>query len=72
MFESFEAKHEAIRVAIRKRYKRVLSIPEWDEEELSEMGYNMRHSIQVVQNLKWLVLQRLEWSWLDVLLNRES
>jgi len=41
------------------RYKKILSTPEWDDEELEDMGYNMRMLIETSQEDKRAIQYRV-------------
>ena len=45
--------------AYNKKYKKILSAPDWTEEEIRELGPTLRKTIQGTQNLKEVVLCRL-------------
>lgn len=44
----------------KTRFKRVLDYPDWDEDELAEMGYNMRKQIKQGQLAKATAIRILE------------
>jgi hypothetical protein len=44
----------------KARYKKILSLPQWDEQELQEMGRNMRHVVEAGQRDKRETLLRIE------------
>lgn len=47
---------------IRRKYKKVLKMPHWDEEELSEMSYAMRIDIESCKRVRKIVEERLAWN----------
>jgi len=45
---------------LAKRYRRVINMPHWTQEELSELGDRMRMEVQRGLKMKRLVAQRIE------------
>ena len=46
---------------IRRRYAKYLAMPEWSENELKELGYNLESSVTSGQIIARLTRQRLKW-----------
>ncbi len=61
VFFSIPDKAEYILSRYRKRYKKILSIPYWDEEELKSMGYLLRASIEGGIMAKAIINQRVRY-----------
>ena len=59
--ESLQAKKKYLKTKLRKRYKKVLEMPRWDQDEVEELGYNLRTFVQGSIDQKELVLERLRW-----------
>lgn len=62
LFASFPEKQSFILAQYKKRYARVLRLPEWTEDEIDEMGYALRKQIEAYQTVKASIERRLEWS----------
>lgn len=62
VFESFRAKRDFIREAIRRRHAKVLRTPEWDEDELAELGPALRASTAAYTAARAVVLSRLNFA----------
>lgn len=65
-FTRFCDKQEFIKGKLEARYAKVLAMPEWDADELEELGYNMRCDVEAAMKLRGIVLQRLEWDWVGL------
>ena len=53
-----------IETKLESRYKKILNTPEWDPEDLSELGYKLRKDIQEKLEAKRVTLcrvQHAEW-----------
>ncbi len=50
-----------IRGRRKRRYLKVLAIPEWTPEEIAEMGYGMRATIMASQAARQMVSAQLSW-----------
>ncbi len=50
-----------LKTKLKRRYQKILRIPEWREDELEEMGNNMRKYIEGALQQKMIIKQRLEW-----------
>jgi ribosomal protein S27AE len=70
VFSCFEHKKEFIQDKLKTRYRKLLSLPEWDAEEIAEMGPGLRRYIEESQIFREQVKQRVEWSWLVALLDK--
>ena len=46
---------------LRKRYKRVLNMPDWSDEELEEIGRSMQEEIKKSVDLKRLIQRRVSF-----------
>jgi hypothetical protein len=66
LFDSVLEKLNFIKEKRRGKYHRVLSEPEWTDDELSELGKNLRSSIAATQRARLVVLSQLEWNPLAV------
>ncbi len=50
-----------IKQRIRVKFKKLLSSPDWNEEQLSELGYSLKTKIVSAMAKKRLLKQRLAW-----------
>lgn len=50
-----------VKKAIKRRYKKILALPDWTEEELEELSPKMVDHIKKGLELKKLTLQRIEF-----------
>lgn len=60
-FESFRERCKYVNQGIERRFKKVLNMPVWTDEEFKELGKNMRSRLAEKLNLKALVLERIRW-----------
>ena len=65
LFKSFEARKGYIQAKLRKRYAKILRMPEWDETELKEMGYAMRVQIRAYEDARRIMERRVSWTWIS-------
>lgn len=61
VFKTLAAKRKHIQTHLRKKYAKYLKMPHWSDDELEEMGSEMRRYILHCQTMKGLVLQRVRW-----------
>lgn len=61
VFQSLAAKRAYIQQRLRQKYKKYLKMPNWSEDELSEMGSEMRRYIEQGQAMKGIVARRVRW-----------
>lgn len=59
--ESIEARRIYVHQKLYRKYKNVLSAPEWSEEEINSLGYTLRSSVRAQASLKQAVFMRLSW-----------
>ena len=57
----FWARADFVRSKIRKKYRLELTRPDWDENEIKELGPNLRKVIRVWQKQKKIAKERLAW-----------
>lgn len=60
-FVSIREKRKFIQSKIKKKYKKILNLPEWSEEEIKELGPNLRKSVKFSINQKESVKRRIMW-----------
>lgn len=61
VFESIEEKREFIKRELRKKYAFLFRVPEWDEEEIAELGIGMRSWVLSARRAKEWIVNRLTW-----------
>lgn len=59
LFFSIPEKAKYILRRYRLRYKKVLSMPFWTQDELNEVGYSLRHGIEQSMLMRMIVLRRI-------------
>ena len=61
VFETIEDKGCYIRRKLEQKYRKLYTFPDWDEEELDELGYALRKRIKAwMEGKKW-IRKRLNW-----------
>jgi len=58
----FEQRCLSVKRKIRKKYIKQLETPDWSNDEVAEIGYNLRRMVTKWQRLKPIIQQRLAWS----------
>lgn len=61
LFESFNEKQQHIRKGLRKKYDKVLRIPQWDAEEIADLGRAMQDMVKKWEAARLIMVQRLSW-----------
>jgi hypothetical protein len=61
LFPSVAAKRRFIHERLRKKYRKVLAMPDWRESEQEESGWSLRTSVAAGMAQKSVLLQRLAW-----------
>jgi Zn-finger protein len=61
VFETIDDKGEYIRRGLAKKYKKLYSFPDWDEDELSEISGSLRKKIIAWMEAKSWIRKRLNW-----------
>ena len=64
---SFSNRCYHVKQQIRKKYKRLLNSPKWDEDELNEMSDTFREEINKCEKAKEIINARLAWSAMSYL-----
>lgn len=67
LFATIVEKHEAIRAKRRRKYHKLLCMPEWTPDEITEMGTAFRHGLTACSEARGIVKTQLEWDPLGVL-----
>lgn len=61
VFETIEEKGVYIRTRLQKKYKKLYTYPDWDEDELSELGPRLRKQVKAWMEAKKWIRRRLRW-----------
>lgn len=61
VFYTFEGKRGHIKEKLFKRYKRVMSIPYWDPEEIAELRGNLQRYVGAGATQRDIMLERLRY-----------
>lgn len=61
IYKSVVEKRNAIHIVLRRRYRKILSVPLWSDDELSELGHSMRTSVLASQAALLRLLRRITW-----------
>lgn len=62
VFTGFHEKRKYIRASLRRRYKSILEIPRWSEEDLSELSLELARYVRQGLRLKEITLRRLNYA----------
>lgn len=63
IFETLEEKRYFIHARIATKYKKVLAMPFWTEEEVNELSGKMKKTVVMSMKLKCLIEARLKWPY---------
>jgi hypothetical protein len=61
VFDSLDEKRAAVHRKLEKRYRRLLTMPAWDDDELAELGGRLRETVEAAEHTRRIVLARLSW-----------
>jgi len=59
--ESLEDRKTYLKLKLIKRYRRILELPTWDENEIDELGYNLQVYVRSSIKFKEYISQRIAW-----------
>ena len=59
--DTVRERKKAAKTWLRKRYARYLSCGNWTDDEMEQLGYNLRQIVESGANIKEWVKRRLEW-----------
>jgi len=62
VFRTLKERRECVRRHIRRKYRNVLRIPEWTDDEIAQMGPLMQREIRAGLAQQALAKQRLAWT----------
>lgn len=63
----FEARDRLVKTKLEERYGSILKRPDWDEDEIEELGSNLRAGVIVCRNEKDRLRKRLAWNAVEYL-----
>ena len=56
--DSLVERRNFVKAKLRKRYRKILAIPKWEESELEELGYVLRQHVELYARIKeWIKLR---------------
>jgi Zn-finger protein len=56
--DSLIERRQFVKEKLRKRYRKILELPKWEESELNELGYVLRQHIELYARIKeWVKLR---------------
>lgn len=61
IFQDVFAKKEYIQEKIKLKYKKVVNMPFWSEEEINELGYMLKKEIRIQQLARKWILNRMSY-----------
>lgn len=61
---TIEERREWLKEHYRKRYRELIEMPFWKEDELAELGDGLREYVSSRAEARKLVLRRLEWPFI--------
>ena len=61
IFNTPNQKKAYIKAKFRKRYRKILEIPYWEESEMVELGYILQNHVRNGEDLKKLIQRRIMW-----------
>lgn len=59
---NFSARAALVHAKIRNKYKRLVDTPNWSEDELKELGKNLKSSVKSWAGRREALLRRLAWN----------
>lgn len=61
VFDSALKKKEHVQEQLIKKYKKIINMPFWSEEEISQMGYVLKKEIKIQQLARKWILNRVNY-----------
>ena len=59
--KTLEDRKRFIKAKLKKRYRKVLNMPDWADKEIADLGQELQQHIRASRELKRAVCQRLAW-----------
>jgi hypothetical protein len=63
----FEARAQFVKNKLKKKYKRHLRSPDWSNDEMSEIGFNLKTGVKVWQKQREIARDRVAWNAISYL-----
>jgi hypothetical protein len=63
----FEKRVDLVKNKLKRRYRKVLEMPVWSEDDLEDTGFAIRGSIEEWQNERRIAKSRLAWNAMSYL-----
>jgi len=60
-FKTLAERKAFLKVRLKQKNKKLLSMPDWTEEELSELGDRLREAVEAGIDAKNYILRRIRW-----------
>lgn len=61
VFDDIYEKREFILIALERKYSKIINIPNWDDNEIVEMGWKLKKQIRSDMEKKKWIRKRLTW-----------
>lgn len=61
VFDSLDEKRAAVHAKLERRYRRLLTMPTWDDDELGELSGRLRETVEAAEHTRRIVIARLSW-----------
>jgi len=61
MFDSVEEKREHIQERLKSKYRKLLNMPEWTDEEIDEMGTTFQVDLRITMMAKKWMINRISY-----------
>ena len=61
VFTYVDDKREYIQERLKTKYRKVINMPFWSDEEIKELGYNLRKDIKIQQLARVWILNRINY-----------
>ena len=74
VFDNIQAKREYIQERIKEKYKKVVNMPFWSDDEIKELGQTLRKEVKIQQLARKWILNRINFPvelYANISLNRE-
>lgn len=59
---NFSARAALVKSKLRNKYSRLINTPEWSQDEIRELGRNLKTSVKGWANKRTVVMRRLAWN----------
>lgn len=59
--ETIAERKKYLKLRLKNKYRALLKIPQWSEEEINELGYTLRQDLLCSLKKKEMLILRLKW-----------